>query len=247
MDTNIPKIVHYCWFGGKKIPAKYNRYIEGWKKILPEYTFILWNEDNFDVNCTNYSKQAYQEGKYAFVSDVARVYALNSMGGIYLDTDVEMIRSPEPLFKEYSVILGTENVAEGTIGTGFIASIAHSSLLKKMIKYYDKHEFLQDNGQLDLLANTTIIADILRTDFNLRGNDKIQNNDDIVIYPKEFFTAFDNNICKADITSNTYCVHHFSDSWSTTKGKIKRRVKMIINRLILGLKDALQDSRTKSK
>lgn len=236
MNTKIPKIIHYCWFGYGKMPEKYSAYIEGWKRILPDYRFIIWNEENFDVNCTIYSSQAYQQKKFAFVSDVARVYALNSMGGIYLDTDVEMINSPLKLFEDYSVILGTENADEGTIGTGFIASVAGSILMTKMMNYYNTHNFIKQDGKLDTLANTTIIANILKKEFNLSADNKIQKNKDIVIYPKEYFTAFDNEICRAAITENTCCIHHFADSWSTTEGKVKRRVKMLINRATQYLK-----------
>lgn len=231
MNSYIPKIVHYCWFGEKKIPHKYIKYICEWKRLLPNYKFILWNEDNFDIRCTKYSEQAYEVGKYAFVSDVARMYALNRFGGIYLDTDVEMIKSPEELLKEYSVVLGSENVEENTIGTGFIASIKDSMITNLMLEYYRGHDFINDDGQFNTLANTSIIASFIKQKYFLEPSREIISNQDIIIYPKEYFTAFDNEICKPEITDNTYCIHHFADSWTNFEGKIKRKIKIIISRV----------------
>ena len=230
MDTCIPKIVHYCWFGPKKMPKKYRGYIRGWKKKLPDYTFILWNEQNFDCNGIVYAEQAYAKGKYAFVSDVARVCSLSDMGGLYLDTDVEMIRSPEPLLKDHSVVLGTENAEIGTIGTGFMACAPGSALMREMVEYYKKHPFIRDSGEPDLTPNTTIIAQILREKFGLRAGDTMQSGNDTILYPFAYFTAFNNTLRKPEVSSCTYCVHHFADSWSSPIGKLKRFVKIIISR-----------------
>ena len=107
----IPKIIHYCWFGRKPLPPLAVKCIESWKKYLPDYTIKEWNEDNFDINIVPYTREAYEVGKYAFVSDYARFYILYHHGGLYFDTDVEVIRPMDDLvgrgaFLAWDVIRG---------------------------------------------------------------------------------------------------------------------------------------------
>ncbi|MFQ7081030.1 glycosyltransferase family 32 protein [Sellimonas intestinalis] len=116
---SIPKIIHYCWFGPNPIPKNEQIYIENWQVKLPEYRFVFWNEESFDVQSVRYVKQAYDQGKYAFVSDYVRIYALNKYGGIYLDTDVEVLKDFSP-FLDHNTFLGFEN--RTMVGTGIIGT-----------------------------------------------------------------------------------------------------------------------------
>ena len=111
----IPKKIHYCWFGGGSKPAEVLNYIEGWKEVMPDFEIIEWNEDNFDVNMMQFTKEAYEKKKYAFVSDVARLWALSEEGGLYFDTDIEAVKSFSDLLTE-PIIIGYEY--KDRIGTG---------------------------------------------------------------------------------------------------------------------------------
>ena len=220
-DMIIPKYIHYCWFGSNPLPKKYVLYMETWKKYFPDYKIILWNENNFPVEQFEYAKEALKAKKMAFVSDVARVYALEKMGGVYFDTDVEVLQSFEDILKGKKAVLGTESEQENSIGTGFMAFVPHHPVCQRMLQYYSKHKFLVDENNFDTTPNTHILADILYKEYALRPSEKMQKAEDIVLYPQEYFTAYNGFTGRNEITNHTYCAHHFAGSWSTPIGKIK--------------------------
>lgn len=228
---NIPKYIHYCWFGKGSIPKSNLKYIEGWKKIFPDYKLILWNEDNFPLDNFSYAKEAYNAGKYAFVSDVARIYALNKMGGIYLDTDVEVLRNPETLFSDKSLILGSESVEAQTMGTGFIASSPNHKISNKMLEYYSKCSFLNNDGTMNIKSNTKLMTEMMLECYGIGPSLEIQNVDDAIVFPRKYFTAFNTVTKRPEISSETYCVHHFDASWFSIDKKIKRYIKQHLARL----------------
>lgn len=236
----IPKYIHYCWFGKRKMPDKFKKYIDSWKKFFPDYNIIEWNESNFPFSDYLYAAQALERKKYAFVSDVARVYALEKMGGIYFDTDVEVIRSFEDILKDKSVVLGTETVKEFTIGTGFMAFPAGHKILKILLGYYRDKKFVLDNGQEDIKGNTRLLAELLDREYGIRPSDDIQIKYDVVVYPQDYFTAYDGERGVNVLTENTYCVHHFAASWFSPyqkmKIKLKLKLKMICKNIFLTIK-----------
>ena len=154
----IPKIIHYCWFGKNEMPLKEKECVAGWKKFYPDYEFKIWNEDNFDYNKCIYARQAYERGNYAFVSDYVRAKVLYEYGGIYLDTDVKIIKKlpnvPEKGF------LGFER--RKFIGTAVMAAEPESELIAELLDYYEQHEFVQQKGYIDSIANVSILTDICR-------------------------------------------------------------------------------------
>ena len=146
----IPKTIHYCWFGGK-IPVDVKERIENWHNVLQEYEFILWSEDNFDINYCMYARDAYESKKYAFVSDVARLYALNKFGGIYLDTDVDVMRVFDELLLEEG-FAGFE--CSGRVGTCVLGARRGNTIINDFLMEYENKRFVREDGTLDMTPNT---------------------------------------------------------------------------------------------
>lgn len=221
---NIPKIIHYCWFGGKEKPSKVQKCIDSWHKYLSDYEFMEWNESNFDINCNEYVKQAYENKKFAYVSDYARINALYQYGGIYIDTDV-MVYKPFDDLLDNNCILGFEE--ENYIATSFMASIPKHDLIKEFINGYKGINFYNDDNSLDLTTNVQRLTDILENRGLIRNN-QFQQIDDISIYPQEYFSPYDYGNCIRKNTENTYCEHLFLVSWLPWTTKVKKAMKKII-------------------
>ena len=212
---SIPKIIHYCWFGNNEMNEVGKRCIATWKKYLPDYDIIEWNEDNFDININQYVKEAYQMKKWAFVSDYVRLYALKEYGGIYMDADVEVIKNLDKLI-EHSAFIGRES-EEGLI-TATMGFEKNHPLLSELLEYYKDKAFIKEDGSCDNTTNVKIITDILLKKGAKKGND-FQKIDDLVIYPKEYFCANDYRTHIVETTENTYTIHHFNASWWGEKEK----------------------------
>lgn len=219
----IPKIIHYCWFGGKALPDSARQCIESWKKFMPEYEIKEWNENNFDVNSIQYTKEAYSCGKYAFVSDYARFYILEKFGGLYLDTDVEIIKSLEPILKNGSY-MGIENGVMVNPGLGMGAE-PHSPFLKEVINHYKGLSFLRTDGTINYDTVVFYTTNILKT-FGWTGAEK--NIAGINIYPKEYFCPLDYETGELKLTENTYTIHHYSATWITPKQMLYRKIKRLL-------------------
>jgi len=201
----IPKIIHYCWFGGNPLPGELQKYVETWKKYCPDYEIKLWNEESFDIDSHVFTKTAYAARKFAYVSDYVRAYALNKFGGIYLDTDVELKKSLD-VFLSHEAFTGFE--AKGSPFTALWASIPEHSLTQKVLSYYDGREYLDSQE-----TNTKSVSASLIDKFGIDptknilqvGNDGINS---IHIYPAEYFCL--------DLLPN-YATHHFFGSWLPNK------------------------------
>ena len=213
----IPKKIHYCWFGGKPLPKLAKKCIASWKKFLPDYEIIEWNESNFDINYCAYVKEAYQAKKYAFVTDVVRLYALVNYGGIYMDTDVEVIK-PIDEFLKYKAFSGFES--QNSIPTGIMACEKGHELFSEFLKEYDNIHFLQENNKYDLNTNCVRITSICEK-YGLILNNKQQIIKDFVLFPNDYFCPKDWLTKKTKITENTYTIHHFSGSWNSPFNKLK--------------------------
>ena len=188
----IPKIIHYCWFGKGEKNDLIKRCMESWKQYLPEYEIKEWNEDNFPINYNTFTKQAYEAKKWAFVSDVARLYALYHDGGIYVDTDVEVMKSLDE-FLGNKAFTGFEMIGYPVCAT--MGAEAGNPLIKELLDYYNDKEFEEK-------TNTRIISDILEKKGIDRYKNEIQKIDNITIYPQEYFN---------DTTG--YTKHWMSGSW----------------------------------
>lgn len=222
----IPRIIHYCWFGRKPLPPESVQCIESWKKYCPEYQIIEWNEDNFDIESCKYISDAYKEKKYAFVSDYARFYVLYKYGGVYLDTDVELIK-PLDTILEKGPFLGCENTAvEGKrryqlrVAPGLaMGGEAGHHFYKEMMDFYQNQSFYKADGSLNLITIVQYTSDKLR-DYGLVDEDRIQHVCGITIYPKEYFCPID-HVNDLVITDNTVSIHHYAGSWLPKRERAK--------------------------
>ena len=199
----IPKIIHYCWFGKNPETPLMLHCIDSWKKFLPEYKLQLWNEDNFPFSEYPFAAQAYAEKKWAFVSDVARLHALFYYGGIYMDTDVEILRSTNQ-FLSYGAFSGYES--QYLISTGIIGAKKGHPWIRLLLSWYRNRNF---NDFDKTTANTKIISKItaLHCNVNLKGQFFTIPDLDLHIYSSEWFCP------RNEITNNSVCIHHFAGSW----------------------------------
>jgi hypothetical protein len=197
----IPKIIHYCWLSNDPIPAKLQECMNSWGKNLYGYEFMLWNFERFDISSSIWVKQAFEAKKYAFAADFIRIYAVYHYGGIYLDMDVEVIKSFDDLLN-YEIMMGYESIA-GRIEAASFGAKKNHPFMKKCLNYYDNRKFIKSNGRYD----TKILPEIMKRiyDKNLYLN--------IHLYPAEYFSAKDGETGKIKITENTYTIHHFENSW----------------------------------
>ena len=231
----IPKVIHYCWFGDKKIPEQYKKFIDRWRHFCPNYTIMEWNESNFDFNSNIYCKEAYEAKQWAFVSDYARLKVIYEQGGVYLDTDVELIRNLDQLFVDGKGYIGFQNPYEVNTGLGFSAP-RHSFVVKKMLDVYESRKFITLDGDYNRTpcpaANTVALLGLgFKT--GIEESRKIQSIGDINVYPERFFNPFNSDTLEMNITSDTYSIHHYAGTWYSENAKKKAQLKRIIPNVIL--------------
>ena len=205
----IPKIIHYCWFGRGPMPEDNLKCIESWKKFLPDYKLMLWNEDNYDVNSIKFTRQAYQKKKYAFI-DPVRLQLLREHGGIWLDTDIEIIKNLDPLL-ELPAFMSFES--DTLLHTGIVGSEKGAAWTDEYWKYMNRKPFIRWNGRLNKTPSTVIISRILKKRGVKLDNTFQIYDDSLHIFPKDYFCPKDYKTGKITITDNTYCIHHFAGSW----------------------------------
>ena len=207
---SIPKIIHYCWFGRNPKPELANRCISSWNKFCPDFELQEWNEDNFDITTAPlYVRQAYEAKKWAFVSDYVRLYALIQHGGIYMDTDVELV-APLDAFLKHSAFSGFEDSTH--VPTGIMACEKDFPLFLEFLRYYDNAAFILPDGTLNTTTNVTTITNICRKKGFIPDN-KLQTIDGFTLYPKDIFCPLDYESGQLMKTANTVSIHWFSGSW----------------------------------
>ena len=251
----IPKKIHYCWFGGNPLPELAQKCILSWKKYCPDYEIIEWNESNFDINCCDYVREAYEAKKWAFVSDVARLYALVNYGGIYMDTDVEVLRSLDDLLT-YDAVSGFE--AKDRIPTGLMACREGQSLFVELLNEYDAIHFLRKDGTYDTTTNVTRITNTCLK-YGLQLNNTLQTVNGFTLLPCDYLCPKDCETHALTITKNTYVIHHFDGSWLSEVDRVtvemSRRYRKVLpksaanllgrfvaKKRINGLKVAIKDT-----
>ena len=221
----IPKKIHYCWFGRGEMPQLAKDCIASWHKFMPDWEYKLWNEDNFDVQSVPYVKEAYESRKFAFVTDYVRLYALLTEGGVYMDTDVEVLKPLEPLLTN-SAFTGYEGTKTQYPVTGIMASEANGQWVDEQIHAYDGSHFLNPDGSLDTTTNCQRIYRLMLSNGFVPNGGKMHQYKDLAIYPVDFFCPRQST-GEFWLTENTYCDHHFMGSWAEKKGG-KRTLARII-------------------
>jgi len=225
--TKIPKKIHYCWFGPNPMPDYAIEFIEGWKKLSPEYEIIKWDESNFDVNAHPYTKSAYERGLYPFVADYARLAVINEYGGIYMDTDVEMIR-PLDEFMSNTAFFALEDM--DAINTGLIVgAVPRQKNIEELLTQYDKRGMNLMDGKFIMDTCVQITTSYFRRK-GFKYVDKIQRVDESTIYPTSFFCPQKYGEWRPKITSSTHIIHHYYGNWSigdeTNRTRIYRNTRI---------------------
>ena len=211
----IPKVIHYCWFGGKQIPDQYKLWMESWKSNCPDYKIIEWNEKNYDVKKNEYVRQAYELGKWAFVSDYARVDIINEYGGVYLDTDVELIKNIDEMLMN-DAFCGFQNNQYVNYGLGFGARRNHP-IVNEIKEYYDNINFMLKDGTLNQIICPVIQTEIMRK-YGLVCNGEFQVVEGMAVYPSRILCGMSPYSFRVQCDLEyTYAIHHFSGSWVKNK------------------------------
>lgn len=217
------KKIHYCWFGGNPKSDIIKKCIESWKKYCPDYEIIEWNENNFDINCCDYVRAAYQSKKWAFVSDYCRFWALYNHGGIYLDTDVEIIK---PINNLPNTFVGFEN--KTAVSSGLIrGALQNDEICRLMLESYQSDKFIGTNGEFNLKTVCVRETEIFQS-FGLQLDDTMQTIKGTTIFPKEYFCGKNFETKKLELTENTYTIHHYAGSWLTCWQRCKFFIRKII-------------------
>lgn len=238
-DSNkqIPKVIHYCWFGRKPLPRLAVECIESWKHFCPDYEIKEWNEDNFDFDCCDYVREAYEAGKWAFVSDYARFHILNEEGGVYFDVDVEVIKPIDDIVNR-GPFMGIERGEESVnAGLGF-GAYAGFPFLREVLAHYKKQHFRKEDGSLDETTVVTRVTKLLKQ-YGYKNTNKKQYVRKLYIYPTEYFCPMDYLTCKVKITKKTRTIHHYASSWVGASGHgYQKRMKVLAS--VVGSKNALR-------
>ena len=220
----IPKIIHYCWFGRGEMPETVAYCVESWHRYMPDYEYVLWNEDSFDLGDNQYAKEAYQAKKYAFVSDYVRLFALYHYGGIYFDTDVEVFKPFDDLL-DNKAFGGFEGSKIMPLGTCVLASEKGGDWVKEQLDYYRDRHFVSEDGTYDLTTNVRFITERMKEQGFVQDG-KEQYFKDLHVYPVEYFCPR-RTTGEYFRTENTYCDHLGIGSWAENGGWKDRFGKLV--------------------
>ena len=220
----IPKIIHYCWFGRNPLPESAVKCINSWKKYFPDYEIKEWNEDNFDINIIPYTREAYEAKKYAFVSDYARMWILYHYGGLYFDTDVEVIKPMNDIVKRgpfmgIEVEVKEENFPFVNPGLG-LGTPPGLDIYKDILEYYHQSHFLLDDGTFNMFAIVKITTAALSS-HGLSSSNELQQVAGVWIYPRDYFNPLDDNTGKLVITDNTRSIHWYTKTWLKKQNPVR--------------------------
>lgn len=222
----IPKVLHYCWFGRGEKPRIVRKCMRSWRRHLGDYEWIEWNEDNFDVTMHPYVKEAYEAGKFAFVSDYVRLHALLKHGGIYLDTDVEVLRPLKPLHK-HRAFTGFEDLRHlqsGTLG----AEPGHPWIMA-LLRDYEGRRFLREDGSFDLTTNTAVMTRMCESLGLKRDNSFQMLPDGVAVYPSSYFSPYDYIDCRYSVTPESYTIHHYAQTWLPAHVRMRTFAKKLVS------------------
>ena len=220
----IPKIIHYCWFGGNPKPKMAEKCIESWKKYCPGWQIIEWNEDNFDVNRNGYTKMCIEQRKYAFLSDYVRLFVVAEHGGVYFDTDVELVRPIDPLL-ENDAYFGFETHEFVNSGVGF-GSVAHGTAIEAMLREYD---ILLDGAKGVIGCPRLNTAALKKLGLVLDGS--MQEVAGAKILPIDYLNPYESNTGRLNKTKNTYSIHWYNASWMSWQKRLRAAITKPFHRI----------------
>jgi len=245
-----PKTIHYCWFGKGEKPELVLKCIESWRKYLPEFQIKEWNEDCFDINSVRYVKQAYEHKKYAFVSDYVRFWVLYNHGGLYLDTDVEIIKPFDKLLLD-EAFAGHETKDFVAPGLVLWCKNKGNAVLREMLESYSDIDFIKKDGSMNTLTVCVYFTGVLQKYGFVQGNIK-QKCGSFTVYPIDYFCPFDDLTGVLKITENTVSIHWYHKTWMSKKQIISNKISRVLHRIFgiyffLNIKNCLKNNGTDAK
>ncbi len=217
----IPRVIHYCWFGNATKPRSVLKCIESWKKYCPDYEIIQWTEKEIDIAMNQYTKEAYDLKAWGFVPDYLRLWIIYTYGGIYLDTDVQIIKGFDPLLK-YHAFAGMETYEFVNFGSGFGAEPGNE-IIKEHMEMYDQLHFVNEDGTLNRLPSPFYTTEIMKRHGFEVGKEGIQNAGDFVLFPSEYFCPKNYATGITTLTKNTFSIHQFDSSWLTEEEQMRKK------------------------
>jgi len=224
----IPKIIHYCWFGGNPLPELAQKCVASWKKYCPDYTFMLWNESNFDINTVQFTAQVAKIKKWGFIVDYIRAWAVFNHGGIYLDTDVELCKPLDDLLNANICFAGFEDMEYINPGSIF-AGEKGCAIAGEVMKYYSHYDIFENGSRENLVPSPRIFTNILLK-YGLAMNNSYQELGIFTAYPSDYFSPKSFVTDSLNITENTYSIHHFDGSWLSLQMKRLLKEKIYIDK-----------------
>lgn len=216
----IPKIIHFCWFGENQHTPIVTRCIESWKIMCPDYEIVEWNETNFDININTFVKEAYETKKWAFVSDFVRLYVLYKYGGVYVDSDVEILKNIDKLMLNGGVITGYQGA---TIPAGIMAAEVDNEWIKLLLDYYNNRHFIKDDGTYDMETNSNIITHISVHKCDYKIGDQHIKMGNVMLYPSIYFSPMKRHVLGNNLFSHknfvidsvkTFSIHYGTGTWA---------------------------------
>lgn len=224
MEEQTPRKIHYIWFGGAPLNSLSKRCLESWKRFCPNYEIVRWDESNFDLAANRYCREAYEAGKWAFASDYARLWVLAHEGGIYMDTDVELLKPLDDFLCD-EAWMGFERSDQ--IMTGLLAARAEHELFQSLLTAYSNRSFVRDDGSLDLTPNVAMVtAACVERGLALDGRKQVL--DGLTVYPQECFCPMNFVTREIAVVENTYAFHHFDGSWLALSRRLSRKAKDLV-------------------
>ena len=235
----IPKTIHLIWFGGAPFPPVVQKCVDSWKALCPEYKIVIWNEETFDLNSNLFVEEAAKAKKWAFVSDYVRLYALYNYGGVYIDSDVEVLKNFDELLEDEHVVTGYSNAS--WIPAGFMASEPQNVWVGELLNYYNDRHFMLKDGSYDMTVNNEIITNISEKYFGFKIGDSFIEKGNVRLYPRSYFHPYKKKVFdftednlknlgrffKID-SQKTYCIHYSMGSWVTNNQSFSYRVKHFV-------------------
>ena len=245
----IPKVLHFCWLSNDPYPAKIQKCIDSWRRVLPDYEIRLWNFERLGDAANQWVREAFDKKKYAFAADFVRAYALYHEGGIYLDSDVEILKTFDSLL-ELPYFLGYESGANSIEAACMGAEKGHP-LFGHLLEYYRDRRFIQPDGSCDMTPMPIIMQQIVKVNFSLQPIDSIRSFDQdhkkICVLPDDYFSPVNLDTSELRLTSRTMAIHHFAASWCSPYTRFKQRMQKLlggrITRIIISAKRKILKSR----
>ena len=227
----IPKVIHYCWFGGKPLPALESTCVETWHKVMPDYEIVRWDETNYDIDACAFSRVAYEAKRYAFVSDYARYKILLANGGIFLDTDVKALKKFDDLLNQGGFVGFMQN--NQFVNPGLVMAYDNAAgegrLFHGVIDDYESRTFELSKGRNSMPTSPRVLTSILESQYGLQRNGTMQHlPEGFTVYPASYFDPLDSHTGMMHVTDDTYSVHLYSGTWLSPakKYRIETRKKL---------------------